>query len=213
MTSTQEKKQYSFKILVIGDPATGKTSIIRRFVHNVFTANYKATIGVDFALKRIDVDDEVQVYLQLWDISGQDRYGVMNRVYYKDAHGAVVVMDVSRERTKEGACRWKNDLDQKVLLADGSQVPAVLVINKCDLDVNIDEKNLKELEEENRFIGVVRTSAKENYGIDEAILTVLRRVLENEKKGRYEASFPNSEGNVRIGDDKRQQKKKYGGCC
>ncbi|EYC14734.1 hypothetical protein Y032_0039g126 [Ancylostoma ceylanicum] len=145
--------------------------------------------------------------------SGQDRYGVMNRVYYKDAHGAVVVMDVSRERTKEGACRWKNDLDQKVLLADGSQVPAVLVINKCDLDVNIDEKNLKELEEENRFIGVVRTSAKENYGIDEAILTVLRRVLENEKKGRYEASFPNSEGNVRIGDDKRQQKKKYGGCC
>ncbi|EPB75605.1 hypothetical protein ANCCEY_05294, partial [Ancylostoma ceylanicum] len=74
MTSTQEKKQYSFKILVIGDPATGKTSIIRRFVHNVFTANYKATvlptfIGVDFALKRIDVDDEVQVYLQLWDIS------------------------------------------------------------------------------------------------------------------------------------------------
>ncbi|KIH46205.1 hypothetical protein ANCDUO_23744 [Ancylostoma duodenale] len=56
----QEKKQYSFKILVIGDPATGKTSIIRRFVHNVFTANYKATIGVDFALKRIDVDDDVQ---------------------------------------------------------------------------------------------------------------------------------------------------------
>ncbi|KIH68587.1 hypothetical protein ANCDUO_01074 [Ancylostoma duodenale] len=161
----------------------------------------------------------------------QDRYGVMNRVYYKDAHGAVIVMDAtshdeeanvgendkeiksSRERTKEGACRWKNDLDQKVVLADGSQVPAVLVINKCDLDVNIDEKNLKELEEKNCFIGVVRTSAKENYGIDEAILTVLRRVLENEKRGQYESAFPNADGNVRVGDDKRQGKKKYASCC
>ncbi|RCN39536.1 hypothetical protein ANCCAN_14537 [Ancylostoma caninum] len=83
----------------------------------------------------------------------------------------------------------------------------------CDLDVNIDDKNLNELEEKNCFIGVVRTSAKENYGIDEAILTVLRRVLEHEKRGQYESAFLNTEGNVRVGDDKRQQKKKYASCC
>ncbi|VDM63687.1 unnamed protein product [Angiostrongylus costaricensis] len=65
-----EKKQYSFKILVIGDPGTGKTSIIRRFVHDVFTTNYKATIGVDFAMKRMVLDENIQIYLQLWDISG-----------------------------------------------------------------------------------------------------------------------------------------------
>ncbi|VDO89336.1 unnamed protein product [Haemonchus placei] len=89
-------KQYSFKILVIGDPGTGKTSIIRRFVHDVFTANYKATIGVDFAMKRMNLDDDTQVYLQIWDISGQDRYGVMTRVYYKDANAAIVVMDATK---------------------------------------------------------------------------------------------------------------------
>ncbi|WKY00978.1 hypothetical protein Q1695_015186 [Nippostrongylus brasiliensis] len=66
-----QKKQYTFKILVIGDSGTGKTSIIRRFVHDVFTANYKATIGVDFAMKRISLEDDAEVYLQLWDISGK----------------------------------------------------------------------------------------------------------------------------------------------
>ncbi|KAK6020209.1 hypothetical protein OSTOST_14141 [Ostertagia ostertagi] len=64
-------KQSTFKILVIGDPGTGKTSIIRRFVHDVFTANYKATIGVDFAMKKMILDDDMQVYLQIWDISGK----------------------------------------------------------------------------------------------------------------------------------------------
>uniref|UniRef100_A0A1I7W9F2 GTP-binding protein n=1 Tax=Heterorhabditis bacteriophora TaxID=37862 RepID=A0A1I7W9F2_HETBA len=72
--STKDKKQYSYKILVIGDPGTGKTSIIRRFVHNVFTANYKATIGVDFAMKKMVVDDKTLVYLQMWDISGGFKY-------------------------------------------------------------------------------------------------------------------------------------------
>ncbi|CAI5454871.1 unnamed protein product [Caenorhabditis angaria] len=60
----------------------------------------------------------------------QDRYGVMTRVYYKDAHAAIIVLDSTRERTIEGALRWKSDLDQKVTLADGSPVPAILLANK-----------------------------------------------------------------------------------
>ncbi|CAD6187547.1 unnamed protein product [Caenorhabditis auriculariae] len=70
MIATATKEKVSYKILVIGDPGTGKTSIIRRFVHNVFTANYKATIGVDFALKVLALDENSVVHLQIWDISG-----------------------------------------------------------------------------------------------------------------------------------------------
>ncbi|CAI2357742.1 unnamed protein product [Caenorhabditis sp. 36 PRJEB53466] len=70
MAALTNNDKISYKVLVIGDPGVGKTSIIRRFVHNVFTTNYKVTIGVDFALKILPVDENTVVHLQIWDISG-----------------------------------------------------------------------------------------------------------------------------------------------
>lgn len=59
------------KILVIGDLGVGKTSIIKRYVHQVFSQHYRATIGVDFALKVLNWDHQTVIRLQLWDIAGQ----------------------------------------------------------------------------------------------------------------------------------------------
>lgn len=66
-------KDHLYKILVIGDLGTGKTSIIKRYVHRFFTQHYRATIGVDFALKVLNWDDNTLVRLQLWDIAGKFR--------------------------------------------------------------------------------------------------------------------------------------------
>ena len=67
------KNERLYKILVIGDLGTGKTAIIKRYVHQFFSEHYRATIGVDFALKVINWDQNTIIRLQLWDIAGQVR--------------------------------------------------------------------------------------------------------------------------------------------
>ena len=87
-------------------------------------------IGVDFALKVIQWSPDSVVRLQLWDIAGQERFGNMTRVYYKEAVGALVVFDVTRISTFDGVSKWKADIDEKVRLPDGSKIPVVLLANK-----------------------------------------------------------------------------------
>jgi len=108
------KRERLYKVLVVGELGSGKTSIIKRYVHQFFSQHYRATIGVDFALKVLRWDSDTVVRLQLWDIAGQERFGSMTRVYYKEAVGAFVVFDVTRSATLEAVPKWKADLDSKV---------------------------------------------------------------------------------------------------
>ncbi|KAG2208156.1 hypothetical protein INT47_010518 [Mucor saturninus] len=128
---------YQYKILVVGDLGTGKTSVLQRFVYNTFSTHYKSTIGVDFALKVVQQDSDVVVHLQLWDIAGQERFGSMTRVYYKDAIGAFLVYDVTRPKTLDHVVKWKQDLDAKVQVPGGyGDIPAILLANKIDQQAN-----------------------------------------------------------------------------
>ncbi|VDM40671.1 unnamed protein product [Toxocara canis] len=191
------KKQLLLKILVIGDVGTGKSSIVRRYVHNLFNHYYKATVGVDFAMKVLVWEVDTLLRLQIWDISGQDRFGNMTRVYYKDAHGALIVVDSTRKATYEGALRWKADLDNKVTLANGKPVPAVLVANKCDIENNVTDEMLAESCKKESFIGAFRTSAKDNIGIEESFRFLAQHVVAIEKQGQYEIPVFQRDGNVR----------------
>lgn len=105
--------------------------MLRRFVYNTFSSHYKSTIGVDFALKVIQQTSDLVIHLQVWDIAGQERFGSMTRVYYKDAIGAFVVYDVTRPKTFENVVKWKNDIDSKVQVPGGhGDIPAILLANK-----------------------------------------------------------------------------------
>ena len=120
------------QVLVVGDLGVGKTSLIQRYVHNIFNREYKATIGVDFAYKLIQVNHNKVVRLQLWDIGGQERFGNMTRVYYREAVGAIIVFDLTRHGTLETVKKWKADIDAKVRLQDAYEtpIPVILLANK-----------------------------------------------------------------------------------
>jgi len=177
-------QEYLFKILVIGELATGKTSFIKRYVHQFFSDHYRATIGVDFALKVVNWDEKTLVRLQLWDIAGQERFGNMTRVYYKEAVGAFIVFDVSRPSSFEAVSKWKNDLDSKVSLPDGSPVPAVLLANKADSKKEGQAANPKLLDSfclEAGFSGWFYVSSKENLNVDESARFLIGKILQTRK--------------------------------
>ncbi|XP_018604075.1 ras-related protein Rab-38 [Scleropages formosus] len=176
------QKEHLYKVLVIGDLGVGKTSIIKRYVHQNFSPNYRATIGVDFALKVLSWDAET-VRLQLWDIAGQERFGNMTRVYYREAMGAFVVFDVTRPSTFEAVTKWKEDLDSKLSLSNGKGVAAVLLANKCDQGRDVLTNNgikMDQFCQENGFVGWFETSAKENINIDEAASCLVKHIIASE---------------------------------
>lgn len=180
----RDGQEYLFKVLIIGELGTGKTSIIKRYVHQFFSEHYRATIGVDFAMKVINWDSNTIVRIQLWDIAGQERFGNMTRVYYKEAVGCFIVFDITRPSTFEAVERWKRDLDSKVSLPDGSRIPCVLLANKCDQVQNgaagCDDKEMRDYCQQHSFDAWFETSAKDNINIEEAARFLIARIVELE---------------------------------
>ncbi|EHA98963.1 Ras-related protein Rab-32 [Heterocephalus glaber] len=185
-------KNMHFRVLVIGELGVGKTSIIKRYVHQLFSQHYRATIGVDFALKVLSWDSRTLVRLQLWDIAGQERFGNMTRVYYKEAVGAFVVFDISRGSTFEAVLKWKNDLDSKVHLPSGSPIPTVLLANKCDQsrDSGHNPSQMDQFCKDHGFSGWFETSARDNINIEEAAHLLVENILANCK------NFPSEDSDV-----------------
>ena len=153
-----------------------------RYVLDKFSATTKRTLGVDFMhYHRSD-----GLVVQLWDIAGQERYGAMARVYYKDALGAVIVYDATRPKTFEDVLKWKSETDEKVKLPDGSPIPVILAGNKCDLEraEGCDAENFpggaEAFCQEHGFIGWLMTSAKEKTNISEAIGQLCDAIMERE---------------------------------
>ncbi|KAL6051963.1 rab32, member RAS oncoprotein, variant 2 [Balamuthia mandrillaris] len=187
----------------------GKTAIIRRYVNHSYSEGYKSTIGVDFALKEINYDSKSLVRLQLWDIAGQERYGNMTRVYYKEAVGAFVVFDMARVSTFEAVQKWKSDIDSKIRLSGDRPIPVVLLANKCDLvPQGCNEEVMNQYVKENGFVAWFPTSAKENTNVDLAVNTLVDAIMKRVSAvAGHEEAEDRTEGVLKLtenGNNKNQ---------
>ncbi len=97
MSALYGKTTYEFKIIILGEPAVGKTSIINRFVTNSFSFQEMPSIGPESKMKMIQIDQTTVAKLNIWDTAGEEKFKSITRQYYKDAHGALVIYDVTNE--------------------------------------------------------------------------------------------------------------------
>ncbi|KAL0267690.1 UNVERIFIED_CONTAM: hypothetical protein PYX00_009885 [Menopon gallinae] len=170
-----------FKVIIIGDPTVGKTSFVQRYVQNSYKKDYKGTVGVDFALKMIKWSETQTIKLQLWDIAGQERFTWMTRVYYKDAHGCVIMFDLTNKNSFVNSLKWKKDVDSKCSLPDGRPIPCMLLANKCDLSHRqVDLLEVETFHKEQHFIGWTETSAKEGLMVEESMKFLVEIMMRQE---------------------------------
>ncbi len=170
--------EYSFKIIVIGPGGVGKSSLIRRFVKNEFSFNYKFTIGVEINSKMIEYEKGLFAKLTIWDIGGQDRFKNLRRNFYEGTHGAFVVFDLSRAQTFPKIKEWISDMN-KIL---EEKIPFIILGNKSDLVPKIGEliNGNEPLQFANKMDSTyVETSAKSGTNVKEAFTNLTKTIVKN----------------------------------
>lgn len=122
------KEEVSAKILILGESKVGKSSILNQFTENLFTENLPPTLGIDYKIKKLNIDD-VDVKLQIWDTAGQERFRSITESFYRGCHGVLLVFDLTDRDTFEKVKAWIMSIHEKA----GKNVVIVLVGNKLDL--------------------------------------------------------------------------------
>ena len=148
------------KICMVGMFATGKTCLVQRYVHSIFSPRYLSTVGVKIDRKQLDVRGDPMTLL-LWDLEGRDHERDVNPSYVRGAHGLIFVVDGTRRETLEQAFDIRDVVTRHV-----GSIPAVVALNKSDLE---SEWSLTKADEElvaTRGMQSFRTSARTGDGVE-----------------------------------------------
>lgn len=124
-----ESTSHKYKVLLLGDGAVGKTSLIRRYVDDKFDSSYSTTMGMEPYYKEEHLP-KVDVGLSVWDVAGQKRFENMRKMFYKGTMGIILVADVTRKETLDNLLTWRDEVKGQVNL----DLPIVIVSNKTDLE-------------------------------------------------------------------------------
>lgn len=180
MSRSPQEVKHVLKVLLLGDGAVGKTSLILRFIENRFKEEYSMSLGVDFLTKTVKFIDNNNVIrnvsLQVWDIAGQARHVSYAHLYLKGALGAFYVFDLTRKETLLNIQeRW-----QSQVLRVSPKCLSILIGNKADLrrkKGGVTRTISKKIQDSMHVIDYIETSAKTGKNVNEAFRTMTTNIL------------------------------------
>ena len=207
---------FLFKVSLIGDAATGKTSIITRFIDDVFKEETSTTIGVDFKIVSLDLGENTYAKMQIWDTCGSERFKSITASFLKSCSAFILVFDLNRKNTFKSIENWIKTINENT-----KPKFLILIGNKCDLkrDVNKDEIIL--FCEKNK-LNYIEISVKENKNVEKIFKEVAYQLYKDIKIKKSENKNVNLQEfeiggfkNIKIEDDKNEKeiKKKTNKCC
>ncbi|HXZ23971.1 MAG TPA: Rab family GTPase [Methanomassiliicoccales archaeon] len=167
-----ERKRIIRKVCLLGDGGVGKTSLVRRYVEDIFNDKYIVSFGTKVSKKVLNIDD-IELTLMIWDVLGQKSDDSLHAAYYKGANGAMLVADLTRRETLEHLTKWRSDF-----LSVEKNAKTIIVGNKADLEMAVTPSDLAAL---SKALGspLQRTSAKTGEGVERAFEQLGQKLLES----------------------------------
>jgi small GTP-binding protein len=177
------KKVNVFKVILLGESETGKSSLLLRYKENEFRESHDTTIGVDLQSKHVIVDDHT-VKLMIWDTAGQERFRTIIKAYYRKVGGVILLFDLSCKKSLEKLDKWLLEVYDQHL----SCCPIILVGTKCDLQrqVSGEEINIFIQTKLNNFnVSYFESSAKTGHNIHEIFKELARKMIYSEHASQF----------------------------
>ncbi len=173
---------FQFKLPIIGDAGVGKTTLTHRYLHGLFKTSYHLTIGVDFFLKKFELDGNKKVSLQIWDFAGEEKFRFLLPGIINGANGTIFMFDITRYITFENLSNWLSVF--KTANENHKQtVPALLVGSKTDLEGirTVPFKEAKSFAQDNNLIGYIECSSKNGENVEELFRKITKIMMEKVK--------------------------------
>jgi small GTP-binding protein len=172
------QEEIVYKVVTAGDGGVGKTTIIHRYVEGKFIQNTQMTIGVEFSVKKLSLDNRA-ITLQLWDFTGQAHLRFMLERYIYGSQGALFMFDLNNiNRSLRNIEIWWD------ILKGGGEIPILLVGTKYDLIENnrkrydLFKQKIDAVRDKYNFIDFIQTSSKSGYNVDEAFIILINKIIE-----------------------------------
>ncbi|KAJ3417590.1 DnaJ sub C member 27 [Chytridiales sp. JEL 0842] len=160
------------KILSMGEPNVGKSCLIKRYCEGRFIPEYISTIGIDYGVKTIHIED-LEVKVNFWDVAGDAVYFEIRNEFYKDTHGAILVYDTSSRKSFDALDKWVDEL----LNFYTHEVVIYLVANKIDVTPRVVSTKEGEAYAEKRQFKYFEASAFNGQGVQELFTSLFTSLI------------------------------------